>query len=413
MQHRTRLMVFALACMFAMGLGVPTAEAQDVIKIGMTNSFSGPLQNPATKVWQGVRVWEEWANAQGGIMVKDQGKKLKVKLVFYDDETNRENLTRLYERLAVSDDVDFYFGPFGSGQTYVVAAIADKHKKLMISTTASSPKIYSQGYDYIIQGIMQSDEFGRPYIDLIHKVDPDHKKLAMVWENHLFPKSVATLVRKQAEEMGFDIVFFDKFPFGAQDVTPILTRARQSKPDHIYILANISGSILAVRQAAELKLQARSIGILDNGMVYYKKALGDKLLNTIIGPVEWDASQNYNIDYGPDNAAFAEWHEKVFPGKEFDNHTPMGFNAGLLLQRAIEEAGSLDTKKVRQVFCTLKMTTLIGPQRWACDTGMMHRRKDGGLPTLVTQWREDGSTVTVWPPEFGDLSKLVFPKKPW
>ena len=44
---------------------------------------------------------------------------------------------------------------------------------------------------------------------------------------------------------------------------------------------------------------------------------------------------------------------------------------------------------------------------------MMHRRKDGGLPTLVTQWREDGSTVTVWPPEFGDLSKLVFPKKPW
>ncbi len=48
MQRRTRLMVFALACMFAMGLGVSTAEAQDVIKIGMTNSFSGPLQNPAT-----------------------------------------------------------------------------------------------------------------------------------------------------------------------------------------------------------------------------------------------------------------------------------------------------------------------------------------------------------------------------
>jgi hypothetical protein len=39
----------------------------------------------------------------------------------------------------------------------------------------------------------------------------------------------------------------------------------------------------------------------------------------------------------------------------------------------------------------------------------MKRAKDGGMPTIVTQWREDGSTVTVWPPEVGDVSKLRFP----
>ena len=406
-------LTLTLAFVFTMGLCVPEASAQDVIKIGMTNSFSGPLQNAATKVFQGARVWEEWINAQGGIFVKDKGKKLKVKIISYDDETNRENLTRLYQRLAVNDKVDFFFGPFGSGQTYVVAAMADKYKKLMITTTASSPKIYGQGYEYLVQGIMQSDEFGRPYIDLINKVDPKHKRIAFVWEDHLFPKSVANLVRKQAEGMGFKIVFFDKFPFGTQDVTPVLTRARQSKPDHYYIIANISGSILAVRQAAELKLQARSIGIMDNGMYYYRKALGGKLLNSVIGPVEWDISQNYDINYGPNNAEFEKWHKKVFKDEPFDNHTPMGFNSGLLLQKAIEEAGTLETKKVRKVFCTLKLTTLIGPQRWECDTGMMHRPKDGGMPTLVTQWRADGSTVTVWPPAFGDLKKLVYPKVPW
>lgn len=57
----------------------------------------------------------------------------------------------------------------------------------------------------------------------------------------------------------------------------------------------------------------------------------------------------------------------------------------------------------------MRVTTLIGPQAWECDTGLMKLAADGGMPTIVTQWREDGSTVTIWPPEFGDLGKLRFP----
>ena len=405
-------LTLTLAFVFAMGLSAPGASAEDVIKIGMTNSFSGMFQTPATKVWQGAKAWEAWVNAQGGIHVKDKGKKFKVKLIDYDDETNRETLARLYERLAVSDKVDFFFAPYSSGQTFVVAPIADKYKKLMIATSASSAKIYTQGYEYIVQGIERADQFGRPYVDLIKKVDPQHMRLAIVYEDSLFPKSVATTVKKIAEDLGFKIVFYDKTPRGAQDVTPVLSRVRQIKPDHIYIVGLPGASILAVRQMAELKINARSIGILDNGMYYYKNALGGKILNGIIGPVEWDMSQRYKIDYGPNNDEFAKWHNKLFPDKkqQMDNHSPLGFNVGLMLQRAIEEVGTLDSKKLRKVFCTLKMTTLVGPQRWECENGMMHRPQNGGKPTIVTQWRKDASTATVWPPEFGDINKLEFPK---
>ncbi|MFQ5913360.1 MAG: amino acid ABC transporter substrate-binding protein [Nitrospinota bacterium] len=415
MRRSAGWITFAAALVFATGLCFSPAYGQDVIKIGMTNSFSGPFQTPATKVWQGARAWEAWINAKGGIFVKDKGKKLKVKLIYYDDETSRETLARLYERLAVTDKVDFFFAPYSSGQTIVVAAIADKYKKLMLTTSASAPKIYKQGYEYIVQGIERSDEFGRPYVDLIKHVDPKHLRLAMVYEDSLFPKTVATTVKKIAEKLGFKIVFFDKMPRGAKDVTPVLSRVRQIKPDHIYIIALAGTSITAVRQAVEVKLHARSIGVLDNGMYYYKNALGGKILRDIIGPVEWDMSQRYKIDYGPDNDEFKTWHDKLFPQKkhQLDNHSPLGFNVGLMLQRAIEEAGTLDSKKLRKVFCALNMTTLVGPQRWECDTGMMHRPKNGGKPTIVTQWRGDASTVTVWPPKFGDLNKLVFPKRPF
>src|SRR6266850_3838123 len=105
------------------GSGTLAQGQDDVIKIGMTNSFSGGLAQAASPVWRGVMVWQDWVNAQGGIMVKDRNKKMQVKVTYYDDETSRENLIRLYEKLATSDNVDFFFAPYGSGQTFVVAGL--------------------------------------------------------------------------------------------------------------------------------------------------------------------------------------------------------------------------------------------------------------------------------------------------
>jgi branched-chain amino acid transport system substrate-binding protein len=362
--------------------------------------------------------WQLYQNAQGGILVKDLGKKLPVKVIYYDDETNRANLIRFYERLGTTDNVDFFFAPYGSGQTFVVSAMADKYKKLMLAHTASAPAIYAQGNKYIIQGLMNTREFGRPYLDLLAKVDPQHKRLAFVWEDHLFPKSVKEEMEAVGKEHGFQVVFDDKFAFGAKDIAPLLTRLKQANADHIYMLGNIPGSILALRQMAELKVNARSVGLLDNGMVYYREALGGPMLDGVAGPVEWDISVKYPVNYGPTNEEFVRLHEQAakefkFSDPKFDNHTPVGFNTGLLLAKAIETAGTLQTEKVREVFCTLTVVTLTGPQKWYCENGMMQESGKGGHPTVVTQWRRDASTVTVWPVPPGDSRQFRIPKPQW
>jgi branched-chain amino acid transport system substrate-binding protein len=415
---RRMTIVLALGLIALTVAATPASAQQAEIRIGMTNSFSGALAQAATKVWQGVMAWQLYQNAQGGIMVKELGKKLPVKVIYYDDETNRANLIRLYERLAATDNVDFFFGPFGSGQTHVVAALADKYKKLMVATTASAPIIYAQGNKYIIQGVMDTKEFGRPYLDLLAKADPQHKRLAFVWEDHLLPKSVKEEIEPLAKEYGFQIVFDDKFPFGAKDITPLLTRLKQANPDHVYLLANIPGGILGLRQMSELKINVRSVGLLDNGMIYYREALGGPVLDGVLGPVEWDISVRHKVNYGPDNDEFLRWHERAakefsFPDPKYDNHTPVGFNAGLILARAIELAGTLKSEKVRDTFCSMTVVTLVGPQAWICENGMMKPAAQGGFPTIVTQWQRDGSTVTVWPAPPGDLKLLRIPKPRW
>jgi branched-chain amino acid transport system substrate-binding protein len=56
-------------------------------------------------------MWSEEVNKNGGIYVKEYGKKLPVELIRYDDKSDIGTMTNLLEKLIVQDKVDFVFPP--------------------------------------------------------------------------------------------------------------------------------------------------------------------------------------------------------------------------------------------------------------------------------------------------------------
>ncbi len=107
MRKRTVWIVGVLGlAMLAWAAGSGEA-AQQEIKIGFTISTSGTFARAAEPVRRGILLYEDWINKQGGIMVKDLGRKLPVKMVFYDDESNKDNVLRLYERLGMRQTITY------------------------------------------------------------------------------------------------------------------------------------------------------------------------------------------------------------------------------------------------------------------------------------------------------------------
>src|SRR3989304_9049696 len=100
---------------------------QDEIAVGMAISLSGKYDVLGSRNLQGARMWADWVNEQRGIFVKERGKRLPVKVIWYDDKSERGTVVQLTEKLIVEDRVDFIIGPYGSGLNLAALAGTERH----------------------------------------------------------------------------------------------------------------------------------------------------------------------------------------------------------------------------------------------------------------------------------------------
>src|SRR6188768_387366 len=73
-----------------------SVSAQDVIRFGASLSLTGGLSNEGKLVREGYDFYTKMINDRGGINVG--GKKLKVEIKYYDDESNPQKAAELVER---------------------------------------------------------------------------------------------------------------------------------------------------------------------------------------------------------------------------------------------------------------------------------------------------------------------------
>jgi branched-chain amino acid transport system substrate-binding protein len=98
---------------------------------------------------------------------------------------------------------------------------------------------------------------------------------------------------------------------------------------------------------------------------------------------------------------FNEMYKKRW-GKPTDFRGAQAFAAGLVLQWGIENAGSLNTDKIRAALNKMDITTFYGISKIDSKTGIQV-----GHGMVIVQW-QDGKKVVVGPPSLA-VGKLIYP----
>jgi len=398
------LFVAAAVLAAAPVLATAPAYAEDTIVIGMTESQTGALNVDSVAQQRGADMWRDEVNAAGGIKVGN--KQYKVRYVVYDDQSVGGRVQQLYTRLINQDHAQFLFGPYSSGLCATAAVISEQYGKLMLITGGAEAKTLELGNKYLFQGITPADYYLSGAVEALTKFDPK-AKIAAVYSDDPFSKAVLAAAIAQAKKAGFDVVMNESYAPSTTDFGPIVNKMISSGATAFLGGGHYPDGATLARQIYDQKAGLKWISILvAPGSEKYAQ-LGQAALG-ISTPSQWEIQENYKPDFGPTAADFSKrFHDKY--NLDADYHSASGYVAGLLLQHAIEQAGSIDPDKVADALNRMEVTTFFGQYKVATDPG--HHGLQTAHKMVLAQWQMVNGKLqrqVVWPLE-AKSADLVFP----
>ncbi|WP_126428787.1 amino acid ABC transporter substrate-binding protein [Brevibacillus marinus] len=383
------VMVLSLmtGCNSAPGSTAQGDEGQDrqEIKIGMTVSTTGSYAFASQQGMKGVEIWADHVNEQGGIFVKEANKKLPVKLVYYEDRSDKQQVTRLYEKLINEDKVDMLIAPFGSTLTGAAATVTEKYKKPLIIWSAASDSLYEQGYRYVISATQISASL-MPRPEIAHIKQLGLKKVAIVYLDEAFPAAQAEGAKKYAEALGLEVVHYEKFSKENLDYASLLRKIDEKKPDALYVSAYMEEQANFIKQMKEMNIMYHYVYMLYSAQADWLNLTGDDGLH-IIGHTLFDPNLKYDVTDGLNIDQFMEKYNQKYKDDKNppDFQTALAYGAGVMMQKYLEEAGSFHADAIKRAALDLsgKVTILTGEYRLA-ENGAQE-----GMEFVLTQVKKD------------------------
>lgn len=402
--------MISLLSAFALLFATHALAAPSNVVIGHPACLSGKYAKAGEQALGGIKAIVDWVNNEHGGVTLD-GKKVPLKYVFYDSESKKEAVTSLISRLATVDKVHAVMAPYSSGLTLRGAPVAESRKMLYMDHGGANNKIFRQGFQYIVQSIGPASRYHEGTLDMIKKVDPKAKRVALAYEDSEFAKMVMEGAEAHAKKLGFQVVFKRTYPKGVTDLTPLLSALKASKPDFIIGGGHFEDGQLFNRQMADLDIDSNSLSLIAAATLpAFYKALGS-MAEGVMGPSHWEWGVKYSPGeakkvglkwFGPGQDEFVKLFKKAL-GKEIipDYHAAEAGAAVLSYVLAVEKVNSVDSGKVRKALGDLKFMSFYGG--WDVnDNGMQV-----GHSMVDVQWQM-GKRVIVWPPE-AQTGRVVYP----
>jgi len=386
-------MRLVLIAAVALLTSAPAVAADDALTIGFTVSRTGKLNNDSTAQMRGFELWRDELNDRGGIQAG--GKRYKVNFVSYDDESANARVQQLYTRIINQDKAQFLFSPYSSGLVATAAIVSEQYGRIMLTTGAAEEKTYKLGNKNLFQVYSSADLYLAGAIQALKELNPG-AQIAFVYKDDPFSKAVLQSARKQAEQAGLNTVLDEAYSPETTDFGPIINKVISAKADVLLGGGHYPDGATLARQLYDHKAGLRWVTLLVAPDSPNFATLGEAAIGVSV-PSQWEPQVSFKPDFGPTAAEFTQRFQAKY-GIEPGYHAAGGYTAGLILQHAIEQAGSLDQAKVAGVLNNMGVTTMFGRTKFSTNP------KEHGLQTghemVLAQWQKKNGNVVkevIWP----------------
>ncbi|MFB0521475.1 MAG: amino acid ABC transporter substrate-binding protein [Desulfatiglandales bacterium] len=402
MKHKVLVgsFVWVAVAVFLVGVFATNSLAKDKIRIGQAIALSGPLAGGVAIAGGRIYVmWVEEVNKNGGIYVKEYGKKLPVELIRYDDKSDIGTMTKLLEKLIVQDKVDFVFPPWGTAWLYAAAPVANKYGYILIGGPGGALKLKELSLPYFFQVLNFSETQAPALADIFKEVGV--KSVAIIYRGDLHGVEYGDAMVPYFEKRGIEVKMKKSYPPGIKDLSPLLKEAKSLGVDAFCAASYPDGGMLLTGQSIELGINfnALFITVTPFSPNLYRDTFGKDVVEGVMGGGAWNAKTS------PGAKEFVDKFVARF-GMEPDYWGGLYYWSSLQhFQQAIEEAGTLDQKKIRDIMAKKNFNTALGPFWYDKDRYFVNH------PGEIGQWQK--GVFEVIDPGKKRTAPPLYPKPAW
>ena len=383
----TKSVWFATLCCLFMLLPLVANAEKDSILIGATVSLEGKYSEPSSMVHNGYKMWERDVNQRGGLLGKP------VKLILYDDKSDKKRASELYRKLIYDDKVDLVFSPYGTPLTLVASQISEKNKMVMLACAASGKKIWQQGFEYVYGVYALAPRYFIGIMDLMAREGLE--TVSILHEDSSFNNDVVAGTEKWARRFGIQISLKQSFTDPEAQLPQLIQNIITSQSDGLVISAYSPDCHRILKLLDSYKYRPRALGmtIAPIHPEFLEKAgpIGDR----VFGPSQWEPDER--IPFPGTKKFISDFVQ--FAGKQPSYHAGSAYSACQILENAIKQSGKIDHDRIRDYIRSLDTVTIIG--RFKVD---QHGKQIGHNPITI-QWQK-GKKEIVYPKKLQTASAL-------
>jgi len=400
MNKKMFVLVAVAVLIFFVSTALDAAPAKDKIRIGWITSLSGILATAvATTTAPAYEIWLEEVNAKGGIYVKEYGKKLPVEIIKYDNKSDVGTMTKLLEKVILEDKVDFILAPWGTAMLYAAAPVANKYKYILLGNAGGAIKLKEimPKLPYVFSVLNMADTQMPLLAEILAEMKV--KKAALIYIQDLHGIEYRDQAVKDLKKQNIEVVINKSFPHGTKDLSPLLKEAKTVNVDAFIGMVYPDEAFLITGQAMEVGFSPKAFFLTVGPMLtQYRDAFGAKAVEGVMGGGAW------NEKTSPEAKKFAETLMTKYKGIEYWGQL-FYYSSMQFFEKAIEEAGTLNQAKIRDVMATKTFNTAMGPMKFdKTRINMTH-------PGEIGQW-QNGMFEIIDPGE-KRTAKPIYPKPEW
>lgn len=371
------------------------------IKAGISVSLTGQFQTQGRQALAGLQAWADYVNQAGGITV--DGRKYPVDLVHYDDASLAEKASVATRTLILEDKVGLLFGPYSSGLARAAAEAAERDGQVLWNQGGAAEAVHRPGRRVV--GILSgAGEYLSALPGMVSTADPTASTYGIArCSTGAFPRQVSDGLERQALARGFTKAIHLEFPPEQSVFDDLARQLCNARPDLLLVVGRIRHDIALARALVSCWANGerpKVSAVVAAPIKRFQEETGSGA-EGFVGPSQWEpasavARSNISPGYfGPSPGQALSSLERAAAVARVPVDYPMAqaCAAGLVAQKCLEDAGSLEPELLWQAAGRLDFHTFFGRFRIDPSTGLQV-----GRSVFLVQWQQ-GRKVVIWPPE--------------